>query len=234
MAAAGEEDDPAAKSSRVGGQVVNMVGGIECGFDGVLDMEPDGSEVQRILYAGADSDGSGLDEELIDEDVADMEAIENDAEVGLDLIGMSTPYDQRTFLEIPRDLAQEGRKTEIEKMKFHDVFEVVPEDKLRGKSRSCGSASGFASRSHRLAQRHRGTAGSSRRPFMGPAVRASFGPSTSRRCSKRPASRGRASCPGSTSRGPRSSCAWCTATTSRRWETTRPWTILMKFCRAAS
>ena len=133
MTTAGEVEDPAAKRSRVGGHAVNMVGGIECGFDGVPHMEPDGSEVQRILYAGANSDSSGLEEELNDEDVADLEAIEDDAEVGLDLIGMSTPYDQRTFLEIPRELAQEGRKTEIEKMKLHDVFEVVPVDKLRGK-----------------------------------------------------------------------------------------------------
>ena len=72
---------------------MNMVGGIECGFDGVPQIEPDGSEAQRILYAGANSDSSGL-EELNDEDLAaDVEAIEDDAVVGLDLIGMSTPYE---------------------------------------------------------------------------------------------------------------------------------------------
>ena len=110
-----------------------MVGGIECGFDGVPQIEPDGSEAQRILYAGANSDSSGL-EELNDEDLAaDMEAIEDDVVAVLDMIGMSTPYDQRTFLEIPREMAQEGRQTEIEKIRLHEVFEVVPIDKLRGK-----------------------------------------------------------------------------------------------------
>ncbi len=46
---------------------------------------------------------------------------------------MSTPFDQSTYPEIPRELAQEGRRLEIEKMKFHEAFEVVSLEQLRGK-----------------------------------------------------------------------------------------------------
>ena len=50
-----------------------------------------------------------------------------------DLVGWDRPHDQRTGLPMSHEKVQEGRQTEIRKMKEHGVYEIRPLKDLRGK-----------------------------------------------------------------------------------------------------
>ena len=121
--------DSPAKRGRVGGFVVNMVGGVEHGFDGW-----DTISTECISTVGGEIDGD-LEEDFPEPETDEEteQAATSSSTDDADLAGASQPYDQRTGLPIPCEMAQEGRRTELRKMQEHGVYKLVPLDKLQGK-----------------------------------------------------------------------------------------------------